>query len=108
MEKKKDEETKIILYGEDPKVKVRKNGHRLWTPEEDKKLMQTVTGNGKLKALGEELGRSVPTMYQRIHTLCNYESRYDGRRKLPTELHDLVVKWKSVEHKRGRKPKNIN
>jgi len=102
----KNEETKIVLYGEDPKVKVRANGRRLWTPEEDKKLLLTATGTSTMKKLSEELGRTVASMYQRLHTLCNYENRYNGRRKLPEDIRSLAVQWKSEAHKRGRKPKN--
>ena len=100
-----NEGKKITQYGDVPNISVRANGRRMWTPEEDKKLMLAATGANKMKALSEELGRSVASMYQRIHTLCEYESKYSGRRTLPEDIRALVVLWQGISHKPGRKPK---
>ena len=100
-----NEEKKISQYGDVPNISVRANGRRMWTPEEDKKLMLAATGANKMKALSEELSRSVASMYQRIHTLCEYESKYSGRRTLPEDIRALVVLWQGMSHKPGRKPK---
>lgn len=50
-----NEEKKISQYGDVPNISVRANGRRMWTPEEDKKLMLAATGANKMKALSEEL-----------------------------------------------------
>ena len=96
----------IREYGVEHATKDRKDARKWWTPEEDKKILRAAIETGITKTLAAEMGRSVATMYQRINTLKNYESRYGGgKRSLPADVKVLLDQWASREHKRGRRPK---
>lgn len=99
-----ENKSNIKEYGSERATKERKDKRRWWTPEEDKALLNAAIETGITKELAKKTGRSVATMYQRINTLRDYESRYGGQRKLPDDVKALLEQWNKREHKRGRRP----